>query len=379
MDIATIQVKAAKGDNGDLTFVASTDRVDRMGDIIAQRWDLKSFRETGGPFLYGHRHSDLPIGRVLKVWTEKADPAEEATRRTMIMVRFAPAELHPFADQVRKFYEAGYLKSVSVGFRPKKIKQLTPDEKVNLGMPAHGLYFEESELLEVSAVPVPANPDAVIADIDDSVGVAEWEPTRARLIADEAMVVRSGADPAGVADWLESIDVAPPDDETEERQPAMHAQSLVFAKKDWTVAAAKKWAKDHDFHAGKVDETEESVRLRQFEPGECKRDSFRSKLVPGAKGITMVMCRKKSEAEAIVDELRELRAMIDPVRVLERMADAIERVRTNGRGFEQAMRVAAMLARDQITTPDPDESEADEAEDDLDESALEEALDLIEE
>ena len=65
-----------------------------------------------------------------------------------------PDELK-FADLVYKLYKKGYLNSVSVGYDP--IEWEWSDEG--------NINFLKQELLEVSAVPVPANPDAVQAGL----------------------------------------------------------------------------------------------------------------------------------------------------------------------------------------------------------------------
>lgn len=49
-------------------------------------------------------------------------------------------------------------------------------------------------------------------------------------------------------------------------------QTLIFAKDKFpTASAARKWAKDHGFRTDKVDETENSFRLRQRNPGDFVR------------------------------------------------------------------------------------------------------------
>jgi hypothetical protein len=48
-------------------------------------------------------------------------------------------------------------------------------------------------------------------------------------------------------------------------------QTLIFPKMHWTEEEAVSWAKEHDFRADKVDETEDSWRIRQFDPDEFER------------------------------------------------------------------------------------------------------------
>lgn len=51
-------------------------------------------------------------------------------------------------------------------------------------------------------------------------------------------------------------------------EDAMHVQTLLFPRDTFTVASAKRWARDHDFSASKVDVPEggKYIRIRQEEP-----------------------------------------------------------------------------------------------------------------
>jgi len=86
-------------------------------------------------------------------------------------------------------------------------------------------------------------------------------------------------------------------------------QSLVFSKtkhaKDkpkWTKARAKTWAKSKGYRYGKVDETLNELRLRQFDPGPCQ---YRS--VPfgksGIRAIVEVPSTRKHVTRAVNEEL----------------------------------------------------------------------------
>jgi len=77
---------------------------------------------------------------------------------------------------------------------------------------------------------------------------------------------------------------------------AFKVQTIIFSKEaGWTEARAVEWAREHDFHAGKVDETETSFRLRQFDPSECTPGTFRAFPIEGAKGVTATGCRVPEE------------------------------------------------------------------------------------
>jgi hypothetical protein len=68
-------------------------------------------------------------------------------------VEFASAETYPFAETVRRMVAGGFLSAASVGFKP--LKYMYNEER-------RGVDIEESELLEWSIVPVPANPECLV-------------------------------------------------------------------------------------------------------------------------------------------------------------------------------------------------------------------------
>ena len=76
-------------------------------------------------------------------------------------------------------------------------------------------------------------------------------------------------------------------------------QTLIFAKSVFTEAEAKAWAKKHDFKSGDVDETEDSFRLRQRDPGEFQKGSFRT--ITLTDGVKAVIGRPKAETAAMAD------------------------------------------------------------------------------
>ena len=129
-----------------ITFVLSTDEVDRHGDVIsADGWMLDSYR-TNPVLLWAHDYRQPAIGRAAKVWTEP--------HRLLANMEFAPTE---FAQEVSSLYRSGFQWGVSVGFKPLRFEERM-DEKTGAFL---GLRFLEQELLEVSAVPVPANRNAL--------------------------------------------------------------------------------------------------------------------------------------------------------------------------------------------------------------------------
>ena len=129
-----------------MTFVLSTDDVDRHGDVIsADGWVLDSYRENP-VLLWAHDYRQPAIGKAAKLWTEP--------HRLLANMRFAPTE---FAQEIASLYRSGFQWGGSVGFKPLRFEERR-DEKTGASL---GLRFLEQELLEVSAVPVPANRSAL--------------------------------------------------------------------------------------------------------------------------------------------------------------------------------------------------------------------------
>jgi ADP-ribose pyrophosphatase YjhB (NUDIX family) len=63
-------------------------------------------------------------------------------------------------------------------------------------------------------------------------------------------------------------------------------QSVIFSKENFTEKQAKGWADHNDFKYGKVDETEHKFRLRQKDPSNFKKGSFRTiELTDGVKAV----------------------------------------------------------------------------------------------
>ena len=97
-------------------------------------------------------------------------------------LEFAPTE---FAGQVERLYRQGYQKGVSVGFRPLRFEERR--DPVNGAF--LGIRFLEQELLEISAVPVPANGGALLAE--EAAGSAE-APAEAGRSLDEVVGLLRG-------------------------------------------------------------------------------------------------------------------------------------------------------------------------------------------
>jgi HK97 family phage prohead protease len=136
----------AEGDCIDMK--ASDETLDRYEEVIrADGWDLTNYNLN--PVVQNsHQYGDIlfTIGKALR--TEVQDGA--------LVQRWQFAtDVNPIAKIAYGLYKGGYLNASSVGFIPL---EWTNGNKV--GEPSR--TYTKSELLEVSAVSIPANPNALV-------------------------------------------------------------------------------------------------------------------------------------------------------------------------------------------------------------------------
>lgn len=147
------------GQGQTMAFVISTDEVDRHGDVIlAEGWKLESYQRNP-VFLWAHDYARPVIGRAVAVWQEP--------HRLLARMEFAPTQ---FAQEVAMLYQAGYQHGVSVGFKPLRYEERRHEQTGAF----LGIRFLEQELLETSAVPVPANRSALRRAIDEAPRAGEY-------------------------------------------------------------------------------------------------------------------------------------------------------------------------------------------------------------
>lgn len=124
--------------------IGSSNVVDRMGEVVDQDGlDLKNFKKN--PVLLWAHNSGLgenrpPIGKVIKTWLEGV-----SKKKLMFKLEFDMED--EFAAMIYNKYKKGFLSAFSIGFQPLEMVENT---------------YTKSELLEISAVPVPANPEALV-------------------------------------------------------------------------------------------------------------------------------------------------------------------------------------------------------------------------
>lgn len=169
----TTEVKQADPDERTLEFVITTGAVDRDGDIIEpEGWELDNFL-ANPVVLWSHSHWDPPVARAIEI-TQTADGLTALAQfPTRAELEIGPNEPF-FPGTVYNLLRQGYLSATSVGFMPL---EWTFDEERG------GVNFLSQELLEFSVVPVPANPEALIA----AAGSDGVEPERLKAWASETL------------------------------------------------------------------------------------------------------------------------------------------------------------------------------------------------
>ena len=158
----TCDVKAVADQDRVLSFVGTSAIRDRTGDeLTVGGWNFKHYKRNP-VVMFGHNYGSLPIGKTVKI--HKDD------NKWVFDVEFASEEDNPLAQQVFNLCKKGFLRGVSVGFRSLKSEWIDPDGDDELEQKRAkeepdakpGKRFSKKELLELSVVPIPANPEALM-------------------------------------------------------------------------------------------------------------------------------------------------------------------------------------------------------------------------
>jgi HK97 family phage prohead protease len=207
-----------KQKDGVIEGIASTAIVDRQNESVnVDGWDIKNFKKAPR-LLWAHDHTEPAIGKVTKIAVE----GEGKRRHLKFNAIFQ--DVTEKARAIKKLVEDGFINTFSVGFRPLEME---------------GNEIIKQELLEISVVNVPANPEAMLLAYKDLSNSGFSIKTIEKVLGDKQ---------------------------------AFEVQTLIFPKDKWdSVAEVKSWASKHDYRTDKVDETSDSWRLRQASPADFTR------------------------------------------------------------------------------------------------------------
>lgn len=132
-------------DSRSLIVTISTPTPDRSGDVVVPKGAKLDHFLKNPVVLFGHKYSEPPIAKAEEiVVTEDGIKAK---------VTFPSEGVYAFADTIYQLIKEGVMNAWSIGF------QADPDQTEPL--PGGGVKFNSWEMLEFSAVPVPANPEAL--------------------------------------------------------------------------------------------------------------------------------------------------------------------------------------------------------------------------
>jgi HK97 family phage prohead protease len=168
----------------EITFTASDSSLDRYNEIIeASGWQIANYQKN--PVFQADHHYSIQstIGRATKVWVEGGKLKQT--------IRFAVG-LNPLADLALALYRGGFLNAVSVGFIPRKWEN--GGDTVG-----YRRKYIEAELVELSAVAVPANPNA-LQDALDQGAITEAQIDAAQTISSATHVPPANAPAPGGGD-----------------------------------------------------------------------------------------------------------------------------------------------------------------------------------
>jgi HK97 family phage prohead protease len=131
-----------------ISYVFSDSSVGRDNHVIkGGAWDTANFSRNP-VFLWAHDQSSPPIGKVVDIG--------EVGGKLRGTVEYADANLSPFADSIFRMAKEGYLNATSVAWVPREFSYTQDRSRPG------GIDFSKVELLEVSQVPVPALPTALV-------------------------------------------------------------------------------------------------------------------------------------------------------------------------------------------------------------------------
>lgn len=162
------ELKTVDAENRKMTIVGSSELLDRDREVLkAEGWDLNNYKKNP-VVLFGHNSFEPPIAKAVGLKVEEGN--------LIFDLEFPEKGVHPFADMIFKLYEGGFMNAASVGFIPKEWTdgEGTPESPRRT--------YTKQELYELSLVPVPANPEALITSRslqkawqENSISSEEWD------------------------------------------------------------------------------------------------------------------------------------------------------------------------------------------------------------
>lgn len=160
----TVKQVGAESDRT-LRFIGTDESEDRDGDIIkADGWQLENFNKNP-VFLPFHDYGKVPIGKAIAINKSIGSSALMFDIKFPSVDEFCSDPEHPsqefkLSDTIYMAYKNGYMNAVSVGFIGHE--SIEREDQKDIPAWQRGRIFTSQELLELSAVSVPSNPNALL-------------------------------------------------------------------------------------------------------------------------------------------------------------------------------------------------------------------------
>jgi hypothetical protein len=303
-----------------ISGIANANVVDRVDERLDPRGIEIEHYMLNNILLADHMYfTDAAVGLVDKLETEDDGVHFEAW-----VGHPKKGPLTEKQKSIRTLVAQGIIKTVSVGFIPKKIKAPVYSDEGTMIEPA---VIEKWELLELSVVSVPANPLATFEMRGKDVTLNETGKGSVKTLtnttneAKNKSKINSGKKQLEIIYEKESdlwywfwggVKIAQAD------LDSTTVQTLIFDKEKYSMEEAVEWAKEHDYKADKVDETDGFYRLRQRNPDDFDDDSFRT--IDLEDGVQAVIGKLKNDiSEDAMDE-KTAQELLDTVKDLVTMS-----------------------------------------------------------
>jgi uncharacterized protein len=207
-DSKLVLAKSIDADKKTAVAYVSTFEWDRTDEKFAKgAWNLANFKKNP-VVMWAHDYQRPPIGKAIRI--------EEDQNGLFSEMQFSGDD---FSMQIFELFKGGFLSSFSVGFNPKNyiVEPIDAERK--------GIVYTDAELLEYSAVPIPANPGAIIThDLADIV---------TKAIGPKALTKINGQDDA----W--QVNAVGPEEDPEDREPDKKAKPDLESSLKFVIDLAK--------------------------------------------------------------------------------------------------------------------------------------------
>jgi len=164
----TSEIKGIDKEEKTITAYVSTNAKDRMDEVLLPDGiDLKHYKKNP-VVLFSHDYYSPPIAKAL--WIKKDGDG------VLSKMQFANTQ---FAQEIFELYAGGFMRAFSVGFIPKEWDDGDGEKKPRRS-------YKKWELLEYSAVAVPANPEALTLAITKGLKLSD-ETKKALNIKEQSL------------------------------------------------------------------------------------------------------------------------------------------------------------------------------------------------